>query len=230
MTSGSMTGSINRTARLAGWLYLALIPFSVLGFFYVPSVLIVPGDAATTSRNILASELLFRTGTVSWLVGHIILIFLALVLYRLFKPVNKDHAILMVVLALLCVPIVFLNEVNSLAVLHLLESSPSDAQVHAQVMLFLDMRQSGILFAQVFFGLWLFPLGLLMYRSGFLPWVLGVLMLIAAAAYLMDAITQLLFPGFPTISQFTFLGELLFPLWLVIKGVNVERWRQLTPA
>jgi hypothetical protein len=225
-----MTVSIRRTARLAGWLYLALIPFSVLGFFYVPSVLIVPGDAATTSRNILASELLFRTGTVSWLVGHIILIFLALVLYRLFKPVNNDHAVLMVVLALLCVPIVFLNEVNSLAVLHLLKSSPSDPQVHAQVMLFLDMRQSGILFAQVFFGLWLFPLGRLMYRSGFLPWVLGVLMLIAAAAYLMDAITQLLFPGFPTISQFTFIGELLFPLWLVIKGVNVERWRQLTPA
>jgi hypothetical protein len=230
MTSGSTTISINKTARLAGWLYLALIPFSVLGFFYVPSVLIVPGDAGTTSRNILASELLFRTGTVSWLVGHIILIFLALVLYRLFKPVNKDHAVLMVVLALLCVPIVFLNEVNSLAALHLLQRSPSDAQVHAQVMLFLDMRQSGILCAQVFFGLWLFPLGLLMYRSGFLPKVLGVLMLIAAAAYLTDAITQLLFPSLPTISQFTFIGELLFPLWLVIKGVNGERWRQLPPA
>ena len=147
MTSESMTVSVNRTARLAGWLYLALIPFSVLGFFYVPMVLIVPGDAATTSRNILASELLFRTGTVSWLVGHIILILLALVLYRLFKPVNKDHAVLMVVLALLCVPIVFLNEVNSLAALHLLKRSPGDAHVHGQVILFLDMRQSGILLA-----------------------------------------------------------------------------------
>lgn len=82
MTAGSKMISINRTARLAGWLYLALIPFSVFGFFYVPSVLIVPGDAATTSRNILASELLFRAGTVSWLVGHLILILVALTLYR----------------------------------------------------------------------------------------------------------------------------------------------------
>ena len=128
MTSGSTTISIKRTARLAGWLYLALIPFSVVGFFYVPSVLIVPGDAAITSRNILGSELLFRTGTVSWLVGHIILVFLALVLYRLFKPVNKDHAVLMVVLALLCVPIVFLNEVNHLAVLNFLQTNHMGSQ------------------------------------------------------------------------------------------------------
>ncbi len=226
--------SINRTAKLAGGLYLAIIPFAFFGFFYVPSALLVPGDAAATVRNIMASEWLFRSGTVSWLVSHIILIFLVLVLYRLFEPVNKDHAVLMVVLALLSVPIVFLNEVNHLAALQMLKSAKDgaliDSQLQAQVMLFLYMRQSGVLVAQVFFGLWLVPLGVLVFRSGFMPRLLGVLVVIAAAGYLIDSITQLLFPGFATISQFTFIGELLFPLWLVIKGVNIERWQQLTPA
>ena len=233
MTTGKHD-SVNSTARLAGGLYLASMPFAIFGFFYVPSALLVPGDAATTCRNIMASELLFRSGTVSWLVSHIILIFQVLVLYRLLKPVNKDNAALMVVLALVSIPIVFLNEVNHLAALQVLRSANDGtliaAQLHAQVMLFLDMRQSGILVAQVFYGLWLLPLGVLVFRSGFLPRLLGVLLLIAAAGYLIDSGTQLLFPGFATISLFTFIGELVFPLWLVIKGVNVERWRQLTPA
>jgi len=233
MTSGKHD-SINRTARLAGGLYLASMPFAVFGFFYVPSALLVPGDAATTSRNIMGSELLFRSGTVSWLVCHVIFIFVVLVLYRLLKTVNNDHAVLMVVLNLLSVPIVFLNEVNHLATLQLLRTANDGtdivSQVDAQVMLFLDMRQSGILVAQVFYGLWLLPLGVLVFRSGFLPRLLGVLLLIAAAGYLVDSGTQLLSPGFATISQFTFVGELLFPLWLVIKGVNVERWRRLTSA
>ena len=111
MTAGAHA-SINRTARLAGGLYLAMAPFAFFGIIYVPSVLLVRGDAATTSRNIMASEWLFRSGTVSHLVGQIIFIFLVLALYRLLKPMNKDHAVLMVVLALLGIPIAFLNEVN----------------------------------------------------------------------------------------------------------------------
>jgi hypothetical protein len=226
--------SINRTARLAGGLYLAIMPFSAFGILYVPSVLLVPGDAATTSRNIIASEWLFRSGTVSHLIGQIIFIFLVLALYRLLKPVNKDHAVLMVVLALLGIPIAFLNEVNHLAALRLLSSADDGAftstQLHAQAMLFLDMRRSGILVAQVFWGLWLLPLGFLVFRSGFLPKLLGILLVIGGVGYLLDSGTQLLFPGLPTISQFTFIGELLLPLWLLIKGVNVERWQQVTLA
>lgn len=233
MTAGAHA-SINRTARLAGGLYLASMPFAFFGFFYVPSALLVPGDAATTSRNIMASEWLFRSGTVSWLVAHVILIFQVLALYRLLKPVNKDHAVLMVVLALLSIPIVFLNEVNHLAVPQLLKSANdgtlTTTQLHAQVMLFLDMRQSGILVAQVFYGLWLLPLGVLVFRSGFLPNLLGVLLVIASAGYLIDSGTQLLSPGLTTISQFTFVGELVFPLWLLIRGVNVKRWQQVTLA
>ncbi len=233
MTPGAHA-SINRTARLAGCLYLSLMPFGIFSFVYVPSVLLVRGDAATTSRNIMASEWLFRSGTLSHLLSQIIVVFLALALYRLLKPVNKDQAVLMVVLALLGLPIAFLNEVHNLAALRLL-SRPDDgaftsAQLHAQAMLFLDMGRNGILVAQVFWGPWLLPLGSLVFRSGFLPKMLGVPVVIAGAAYLFDSCTQLLFLGLATVSQFTFIGELLLPLWLLIKGVTVERWQHAAVA
>ena len=222
--------TINRTARLAGGLYLALMPFGFFGILYVPSVLIVPGDAATTARNILASEWLLRSGTVSHLVGQIIFILLALALYRLLKSVNKNHAVLMVLLVLVGIPIAFLNEVNHLAALRLLKTAAdgafTSAQLQAQAMHFLDMRQDGILVAQVFWGLWLLPLGFLVFRSGFLPKLLGILLMIGGAGYVIDCATQLLHPGLATIGQFTFVGELLFPMWLLFKGVNVVRWQE----
>lgn len=231
--------SINRTTRLAGALYLALMPFGFFGIIYVPSVLVVPGHPATTSRNIMASEWLIRSGTVSLLISQVIFVFLVLALYRLLKPVNKSHAMFMVILALPAVPIAFLNEVNHLAVLRLLNSADSgdfsSNQLHALVMLFLDMRETGMLFALVFWGLWLLPLGLLVFRSGFLPKLLGILLVIACVGYLIDVGTQLLFPGVPTISQVTSafamlaaMGELLFALWLLIKGVSVARWQEVT--
>ena len=230
--------SINRTARLAGALYLAVMPFAVFGIIYVPSVLLVPGDPAATSRNILASALLFRSGTVSHLIGQVIFIFQVLALYRLLKPVNENHALLMVMLVLLGIPIAFLNEVNHLAALRLLSSTDDGAftstQLHAQAMLFLDMRQSGILVAQIFWGLWLLPLSFLVFRSGFLPRLLGALLMIGGAGYVIDAGMQLLFPGVPTISQVTIafamlaaIGELVFALWLLIKGVDVARWQEV---
>ncbi len=231
--------SINRTARLAGALYLAVMPFAFFGMMYVPSVLLVPGDPSATSRNILASEWLFRSGTVSQLIGQIIFVLQVLALYRLLKPVNKDHAVLMVILVALGIPIAFLNEVNHLAALRLLGSTADGAltstQLHAQAMLFLDMRQYGIVVAQVFWGLWLLPLGFLVFRSGFLPRLLGVLLMVGGACYVIDAGTQLLFPGVPKITQVTFafailaaIGELLFALWLLIKGVNVARWQEVS--
>jgi hypothetical protein len=215
------------------------MPFAFFGLIYVPSVLLVPGDPAATSRNILASEWLFRSGTVSHLIGQIIFIFQVLALYRLLKPVNKDHAVLMVILVVLGIPIAFLNEVNHLAALRLLSSADDGAftstQLQAQAMLFLDMREYGIEVAHVFWGLWLLPLGLLVFRSGFLPRLLGVLLMIGGACHVIDAGTQLLVPGVPALSQVTFafailaaIGELLFALWLLIKGVNVGRWREVT--
>jgi hypothetical protein len=229
--SAAAQASITRAARLAGGLYLTLVPLGVFSFIYVPSVLLVRGDAAATSRNILASQWLFRSATVSHLISQVIVVFLAFALYRLLRPVNRDHAALMVVLALLGVPVACLNEVNHLAVLRLLDSVDerafTDAQVHAQAMLFLDMHRIGVLVAQIFWGLWLLPLGILVFESGFLPRLLGILLIIGGAGYLFDSSAELLLPGFATISQFTFVGELVFSLWLLIKGVRVERWQRV---
>jgi len=223
-----MLPSINRTARLAGALYLAMAPFSVFGILYVPSALIVPGDAAATAVNIMTSEGLFRSGILSHLIGQTIFILLPLVLYRLLKPVNPSLAVVMVILALVGVPIAFLNELNQLAVLRLLGhpdylAAFTTDQLHAQAMLLLDLRSYGISLAQIFWGLWLFPLGYLVYRSGFLPRVLGVLVMIGGVGYLVDSVVFLRFPeSGVSISQFTFVGEVLFPAWLLFKGVRRE--------
>lgn len=219
-------------ARVAGFLYLLLIPFSGFGILYVPSQLVVPGDAATTASNIIASEGLFRSAIVSNLVGQTIFILLVLVLYKLLKSVNKNLALLMVVFVLISVPIAFINEINHFAVLILLSGADyltalEADQVHAQVMFFLDLHQHGILVAQIFWGLWLLPLGYLVFRSGFLPKILGLLLMIGGFGYLFDVLTFSLFPDFDiTISQFTFVGEVLLPLWLLFKGVNVEQWEE----
>ncbi|MCH8837366.1 MAG: DUF4386 domain-containing protein [Candidatus Marinimicrobia bacterium] len=219
-------------ARIAGILYLLMAPFGVFGILYVRANLIVPGDAATTANNIMASEALFRSGIVSALITQIIFILLVLFLYRLLKPVNRNHALLMVVLALVGIPIAMLNELNQFAALHLLSGADyltafTTDQLHTQVLFFLNLHSDGILIAQIFWGLWLFPLGLLVFKSGFLPRFLGVLLVIGCFGYVIDSFALILFPGFKPIAQFTFIGELLLPLWLLIKGVNVEQWEKL---
>jgi hypothetical protein len=200
MTTGAQA-SINRTARLAGGLYLSLVPLGAFSFSYVPSARLVPGDPAATSRNIMASDLLFRSATISHLVSQVIVVLLVLVLHRLLKPVNQDHATLMVVLALLGIPMACLNEVNHLTVLRLLSGADDGAftapQLHAQVMLFLDRYRSGILVTQVFWGAWLLPLGVLVFKSGFLPRLLGILLVFGGSGYLSDFGHAAPVPGHP---------------------------------
>jgi hypothetical protein len=219
---------VNRTARIAGCLYLSLVPFGFFSFVYVPSVVFVRGDAAATLRNLAASEWLFRAGVASHLISQVLVVFLALTLYRLLEPVSKDRAVLMAVLALLCVPISFLTEVNNLAAIRLAGSANdgtfTTSQLQAQAMLFLDLYRSGILIAQVFWGLWMLPLSSLVFGSGFLPRWLSLPVLIASAGYLADSAAHLLFPGHASVSQFTALAELALPLWLLSKGVAVDRW------
>jgi hypothetical protein len=222
----------NRTARIAGLLYLIMLPIGMFHMFYVPSTLIVPGDAATTANNIMASELLFRSAIVSALVLQIVNTFLVLVLYRLLRPVNKNHAVLMVILFLVAVPIAMLSELNRFAALLLLSGADYLAvftadQLQALVLLFLDLHELGTDIAGIFWGLWLFPMGYLVFKSGFLPRILGILLMIGCLGYLLESSIVFLLPNVEMdIALFTFWGEVLFPLWLLIKGVNVEQWEE----
>jgi hypothetical protein len=220
--------SPNRTARIAGFLYLLLVPLGFFGGMYIPSIT-VPGDATTTVNNILNHVSLFRLSILSALATPIVTVLVALFLYKLLKPVNKNHAMLMVIFTLAAAPIAMLNELNHFAVLLLLNGADylkvfSVEQLHSLVMFFLNLNHYGASITAIFWGLWLLPLGYLVFKSGFLPRILGVLLIIAGFGYVIDSIILFLLPDLNiTISQFTFIGELLFLLWLLFKGVNVQQ-------
>jgi hypothetical protein len=220
-------------ARVAGLLALVILASgSFWGF--VNGRLVVPGDAATTANNIMAFESLFRLGIVSSLIMYAVFIFYVLVLYKILKPANKNHAVLMVVLALVGVPIAMLNQINQFAALLLLSGAdylkvfPAD-QIHAQVMFFLNLHKHGGLIGVMFWGLWLFPLGFLVFKSGYFPRVLGVLLMIGCFGWLMVVLQRSLFPGYEAMAYSRFaahIAELSWMLWLLIRGVNVELWQK----
>lgn len=215
--------SIQKTARITGLLYLVLAPLGFFGIGYVPS-LIISTDVAATINNITSHEMLVRFSIVSAILEQLVNIFVALLLYKLLKTVNKTMALLMVIFLLLGVPIALINEVNQFAVLFLAESTNKS---QALVSLFLNLHQSGIFIAQIFWGLWLFPMGYLVFKSGFLPRIIGVFLIIGCFGYLIDSFSFFLFPNLNIkVSQYTFIGELLIALWLLIKGVNVKQWEK----
>jgi hypothetical protein len=203
-----------------------------LGLIYIPSLLVVQGDAVATANNIIASESLFRIGMVINLFSPILMILVVLALYQLLKFVNKSMALLMIMFVLVGAPIAMLAELNQLAVLQLLSDADylsvfTTAQVNALVMFFLDLHRLGVLIAHIFWGLWLFPLGYLVFKSGFLPKIPGVLLIIGCFGYVIQSFAAFLVPKLQVnIIFFTSWGELVFPLWLVVKGVNPERWKK----
>lgn len=221
MWSTEEADSIQKTARTAGFLYMLLIPLGIFGMLYIPNTLFVEGDAAATARNILANEALFRASILSALVTQVVQVFVVFYLYKVLKPASSGAAVLMVVFILLGVPIAMLNEINQIAVLTVLNGEAD------LVGLFLSLHHAGIVIAQIFWGLWLLPMGYLVFKSGFLPRAIGLLLVIAGFGYLVDSALFFVAPGFGiTFSEFTFLGELLITLWLLIKGVNVDAWKK----
>jgi hypothetical protein len=203
-------------------------PFTLI---YLPRKLIVPGNATATASNVLASEMLFRIGIVAALLSSVAFVFLVMALYRLLGGVNKTHASLMVALVLISVAIGFVNEVNNIAALILFRgaeflSAFDRSQLDALGMLFLRLRGQGLVVNEIFWGLWLFPFGLLVMRSGFIPRILGVLLIINGFAYVVASLTSLLAPAYANLVERIALipatGELWVMLWLLIKGVRAQ--------
>jgi hypothetical protein len=221
----------NKTARIAGFLYLLLAPLGFFGLDYIPS-LTVPGNAVATASHIMAQPLLFRLSILSALMTPIVTAAVALFLYKLFKSVNKNQAVLMVIFTLVAVPIAMLNELNHFAVLLLLNGTGnlnvfSVDQLYSQLMFFLDLSNYGANITAIFWGLWLLPLGYLIFKSNFIPKLIGILMFVAGFGYIVDSIGLFLLPGLHIdFSQYTFIGELVLLLWLLIKGVNTEQWEK----
>jgi hypothetical protein len=221
----------NNTGRFAGALYVLA---SIVGFFamgYVPDKLIVHGNAAATASNIAASETLFRLGIAGELIGQAAFIFVALALYDLLKGVNRRHALLMVTLIVVSIPIAFLNELNSFAALVLVHGADflsifDKPQRDALAMLFLNLHGRGFVVAEIFWGLWLFPLALLVYKSRFLPRFLGVWLVLAGLAWIILSLTSILLPQHQdkvyTYCQPAFFGEIAFMLWLLIRGARPQ--------
>jgi Domain of unknown function (DUF4386) len=221
--------STKKAARVAGLLYvLACLP-APFSLIYIPRTLIVPRDATATANNILASETLFRLGIAGELLNAIGFIFVVLALHRLFQGVNKRHASLMVTLFVVSVPISFLNVLNEIAALILLRGADflsvfTKPQLNSLALVFLRLHSYGFDVAAIFWGLWLLPFGVLVYRSGFLPRILGVLLIINCLAYVIPSFTALLLPQYrdvvSRVAAPALFGEVAIVLWFLIKGAK----------
>jgi hypothetical protein len=236
MTPKEKIKSIQKYARIAAVLYLVIAVVSGVAHGYVPSKLIVPGDAATTASNVMASEALLRVGGVgSELVILLSEIALSVLLYILLKPVNRTLSLLAAVARLTMTTIHGLNLLNYFFALQFLSGAGylavfSTSQLQALALLFLDAHRYGFEIGIAFFTLHVFILGYLIFKSGYFPRILGVLFTIAAVGYLIDSFAMLLVANYTTTPVFIALpiviAEIAFPLWLLIKGVNVEQWEK----
>ena len=224
----------NNIARLAGFTYLILVLTGIFYLMYVPKQLVVWSDAAATATNILNNELLFRLGIVVGIISNVTFLILPFILYRLFESVNKTYAMLMVVLAVVSIPFSLSYMVNLLDILTLLSGSQyletlDTEQIHTQVMLALDSYYNGMSIVQIFWGLWLFPFGYLVFKSNYLPRIFGIALMMGCFSYLIKLSGALLFPamdipgfvGYPSA-----FGEIGTCLWLLIMGVKDDQVEQ----
>lgn len=222
--------SLSKNARVAGLLYILASAVGIVRLMYIPKALIVHGNAAATANNIAVHEFLFRLGILSYLLGGVLWLFVPLALYRLLKGVDRALAVLMVILGcLMQTPIFVVNTVNDAAALLLARSADflsafDKPQRDAFAMLFLNLHHQLDLANSIFWGLWLFPFGLLVYKSRFLPRVLGVWLMLGCFAWLAFSVTGFLLPEHAdkvfTIGQPFALGEVATMLWLVIMGAR----------
>jgi Domain of unknown function (DUF4386) len=222
---------VKKAARIAGAIYLSMIFVAPFAMLYVPNKLIVRGNAAATADNILAHETMFRLSIFGDLVGQVIFICLGIAFYRLLRDVNKTWALLMLSFVLVSAAVCFLNVINDIAALLLFRGGDflvvfDKPQRDALAMLFLRLYSYGQFIAEIFWGLWLFPLGFLIYRSGFIPRFIGAWLMINCFGWLALSFTALFFlQNYNALFGYlqpVLFGEMALMLYLLIRGANVK--------
>jgi hypothetical protein len=230
MTSTFADLSQRKAVTVLRILYPIWAAVGLFSIMYVPSTLIVPGDPAATANNLVANEWLFNLSILGRLITQLLHIVFVLVFYELFKTVSKNQAALIVILGLVGVPIAMLNDLNQVAALLVLSGADYLAvftadQSQSLMMFFLSLNEQGILIASIFWGLWLFPIGTLIYESRYFPKLFGHLLIIAGFGYLLGSLAHILLPNdeavfFQVFDLMTF-GELIFMLWVVLRGAKL---------
>ena len=223
--------SIKTTARQAGLLYFVFSVVAIVREFCFPAFL-VPGDAAATARNIIGAEFTYRISIVTGFVTHIMFIFLVWRLYNLLKGADSKQALLMVLLVCIGVAVALANLITEMVPLLLLSgadylSAFTKPQLDALALSALRLHGNGGLVPMAFWGLWLFPFGILVIKSGFFPRILGILLMVAGFAYLVSSFTSIAAPAYkPVISKFMmplYFGEVPIILWMLVMGARAPQ-------
>ncbi len=223
-----------KIARLAGSLYLIVVITGIISFGYIPKQLIAWGDETKTFNNILQNENLFRLGIFSSVICYLAFIFLPLVLRELFKSVNQFVANAMVVSVLVSIPISFINLQNKYLILDMIHKEHylknySVLQLHSLVMFHLNQYEYGIFISTFFWGLWLLPFGYLVYKSGFIPKIFGILLMLGCFSYVTNFFGNTLFVNYQNLGFSKIIGkipsvaEIGICLWLLIIGVKKSK-------
>jgi hypothetical protein len=231
-----MKSTINRTARIGGILYLVIILAGMFSVIFVRDKLIVSADAAATAQNIIAHELMWRMGIAADLLMHVCDIPVMLVVFILLRPVNKNIALLALLFNMIQTAVLAANKLNLIAALSPLGSAEylktlQPNQLYAQAYLSIKLHDIGFGVGLIFFGCTCLVNGYLIYRSGYLPKVIGIMLQIAGLCYLTNRFSLILAPAFanllfPATMIPCFIAELAFCFWLIIKGVNVPEWEK----
>lgn len=229
---------IQTTARITGVLILVMAVIAPFSMLYLPSILVVPGDAATTAHNIVASEGLYRLGLASDSLVVLIEVVLTVLLYVLLKPVNKTLSLVAAFSRLSMAVIQGINLLNHFFVLLLLSGTAyltvfAPNQLQALVLLFLNAHAMVVLIWGIFFGFHLLVYGYLVYKSGYISRIVGALLIAAGLSYLTQSFGSILLPQsaalFVSIGSLSII-EVALPLWLVVKGINIAQWQKWTPG
>jgi hypothetical protein len=234
-TASGIDVSPRLAGRIAGWGILAMVLIAPFAEFYVRRRLVVPGDGGATATNITAHETLFRLGIVAFLVVIILDVVVAWGLYVLLEPVSRSVSVLMSWARLVFAVIFGVAVVDLLNAVNLVTAGTSPAalepaQLNAQMMASLDAFSTGWAVALVFFGIHLSLIGYLALKSGYMPKLVGILLVVAGLGYAADSFILFLVPEYvATAAMFTFVGELVLALWLVIRARKVPNTADIPP-